>query len=53
MMRSDVSRFEALVVLGARPGAAMHGYAWRQMKHLSTIAATGTNSAHGLPGAPT
>jgi len=53
MMRNDVSRFEAPVALGARPCAAMHGYVWRQSKHLFAIAATGTNSAHGLPGAPT
>jgi hypothetical protein len=53
MTRMDAARFEALVALGARPGVAMHGYAWRPSKQLFTIADTGTNSAHGLPGAPT
>ena len=50
MMRTDDARIEALVAVDARPCAPMHGYAWRQR---FTIASTGTNSAHGLLGAPT
>jgi hypothetical protein len=53
MMCTDVASFEARVALGARPCVSMHGYAWRQSKQLFTIADTGTNSALGLPGAPT
>jgi hypothetical protein len=52
MMRTDHARLEALVAVGARP-CAPQGYAWRQSKQGFTIPNTGTNSAHGLPGAPT
>jgi hypothetical protein len=51
MMRTDHARLEAHVAVGARL-CAPQGYAWRQ-KQGFTIPSTGTNSAHGLPGAPT
>ena len=54
MMRTTPARLEAFVAVDARPCAAMHGYAWRQLKQgFNAIASTGTISARGLLGAPT
>ena len=52
MLSTYTDRTKALVAVGARPCAAMHGSAWQAKQSFDAIT-TGTNPAHRLPGAPT
>jgi hypothetical protein len=55
MLRMQPARFEALMVVDARPCALMHGYGWRLVKQgFNAIGSTGTTAtARRLLGAPT
>ena len=52
MMRTITPRMDALMGIGARPCAPMHGYAWL-VKQSFDVSTEGNTSAHRLPGAPT
>jgi hypothetical protein len=58
MMRTITPRTDALMGIGARPCARMHGYAWLVKQSFDVTTDTGPNntgmaSAQRLPGAPT